>query len=188
MMGPSAIARPTHSQAVTVMGLTALFDSALRTSAAAAAAALGSFAPPLPPEPPTVRPGPVTFGFALAGIEALVAGAGAAVKVRPGPWKLSSLDDLPQILPIVEEKGVEWANGRRAEVTGARAGRGVLCLAASLRAAATEAESYRHPGPSMAVDSRPSTSPRTCRQERMPCGLHLEDEHSSVVARDGAAN
>lgn len=93
------------------MGFAALFDFTLRTSAAAAAAALGSFAPSLPPVPPTVRPGPVTFGFALDGTDALVAGAGAEPSVRPAPWKFSSFDDLPQRLPIVVGKGVELANG-----------------------------------------------------------------------------
>lgn len=96
------------------MGLIAaflLFDGvSLRTSAAAAAAALGSFAPPLLLDPPTVRPGPVTFGFAAslatpAGMEALVAGAGAEPSVRPAPWKFSSLEDLPQRLPM---EGGEW--------------------------------------------------------------------------------
>jgi hypothetical protein len=121
-MDPSATTLPTHIQAVTVMGLTALLGFTLRTSAAAAAAVLGSSAPSLPPAPPTVRPGPVTFGFALdppalatcVGMEALVAGAGADSKVRPAPWKLSSLDDLPQRLPMVGGRrcGVgEWAPG-----------------------------------------------------------------------------
>lgn len=112
MMLRSATARPIHNQGITVMGLMALFGITVRTSAAAAAAALGSFAPLLPAGPPTVRPGPVTFGFALAGIEALVAGVGAASRVRPAPWKLSSFDDLPQRLPMVVEEGVGLANGR----------------------------------------------------------------------------
>lgn len=38
-------------------------------------------------------------GFALDGTEALVAGAGAEPRVRPGPSK-PSLDCLPQRLPI----------------------------------------------------------------------------------------
>lgn len=110
------------------MGLTAgfpLLDSTLRTSAAAAAAARGSFPPSLLLPPPTVRPGPVTLGFALlgppsfatrAGTDALVAGAGAEPSVRPGPWKFSSLEDLPQRLPMGMVNGCrvecgvgEWA-------------------------------------------------------------------------------
>lgn len=79
-----------------------LATQTLRTSAAAAAAALGSSAA-VGAVPPTVRPGPVS----LAGTDAFVAGAGAEPTVRPAPWKFSSLEDLPQRLPI-EVVNVRW--------------------------------------------------------------------------------
>jgi hypothetical protein len=67
------------------------------TSAAAAAATFGSFAVLLSP---SVRGGPPTVLFgAVAGIDALVAGAGADPTVLPWPSKLS-FDCLPQRLPI----------------------------------------------------------------------------------------
>lgn len=89
---------PIHIHAVVVMGWAAGFasrgcdhsDSVLRTSAAAAAADLASSPDGSPP--PTVLPGPETLGFfpeppsaTRAGTEALVAGAGAEPRVRPGP-------------------------------------------------------------------------------------------------------
>ena len=76
-------------------------DILLRTSAAAAAALRAS--PPEEDSPPNVRGGPPTFGFACFGTEAfaLLEGAGAEPKTRPGPSKLS-LDCLPQQDPIVK--------------------------------------------------------------------------------------
>lgn len=108
---PSAIVPLlSHIQTVVVIGLIALLlgsvcDFKLRTSAAAAAADRASLEPS---PPPTVRPWPETFGFGRllpsfvtrAGTEAFVVGAGAEPKVRPAPWKLSSLDCLPQRLPM----------------------------------------------------------------------------------------
>jgi hypothetical protein len=88
----------------------------LRTSAAAAAAALGSLTA-LPS--PSVLAGPPTVRFpavaALPGIDALVAGAGASPRVRPGPSKFAS-DCFPQQLPIGEMRacvGVVRAIGGR---------------------------------------------------------------------------
>jgi hypothetical protein len=80
-------------------------EASLHTSAAAAAAALGSFST-FPS--PSVRGGPPTVLFgALAGMLALVAGAGAEPTVRPWPSKLS-LDCFPQRLPICVVAERRW--------------------------------------------------------------------------------
>lgn len=114
-----------HIQTVVVIGFAALLPLPcdcifrlftlfrLRTSAAAAAALRASSPVPVCPPllPPNVLGGPETLGFedvpsalvvfaTRAGTDAFVTGAGAEPRVRPGPWKLSSLDCLPQRLPI----------------------------------------------------------------------------------------
>ena len=105
----------------------------LRTSAAAAAALRGSppCSVPLALALPTVLPGPpttgVAFGFEFAtsvfegatcaGMDALLGCGGAAPRVRPGPWKLSDLDSLPQRLPISRQEGCGcWVRGEMGRV------------------------------------------------------------------------
>jgi hypothetical protein len=99
-------------------------DAGRLTSAAAAAADLGSFTALLSP---SVRAGPPTVLFGalatLLGTDALVAGAGAAPRVRPWPSKLS-FDCLPQRLPIGGFAGVEMGWRREGDVGRGRVGHG----------------------------------------------------------------
>jgi hypothetical protein len=115
-----------HTHTLVIIGCTARVlrgasteEAQLRTSAAAAAAALGLFST-FPS--PSVRGGPPTVLFgALAGMLALVAGAGAEPTVRPWPSKLS-LDCFPQRLPICDVTGKRWGAVRSGVVVEGRCG------------------------------------------------------------------
>lgn len=101
----------------------------VRTSAASAAAVPGGLGSLAASPPPNVLAGPPTLGFgfeavlALVGTEALVAGAGAEPRVRPGPSK-PSLDSLPQRLPIDVSEGICGWYGDCKSRSGGAANRG----------------------------------------------------------------